>query len=215
MMDSRMMRSLGVVVVLVGSLAVSSEAQVKNGPPTKSPSQPFAEILAQIAMLNDKIDDIKIPPGPPATGLCEVPPVWGKKFPGNNRFVPVLDGEAYCDKETGLVWEASPKAIKLTWESSRRGCTSRKVGGRKGWRLPSVHEFASLLDPSQNNPALPIGHPFKNVQSDQSYWSATTDGEFSQRAWMLSFNVGDVFTPNKTATVFAWCARGGMNADVY
>ena len=39
------------------------------------------------------------------------------------------------------------------------------VGGTKGWRLPSVAELASLVDPANSNPALPTGHPFSNVQS--------------------------------------------------
>src|SRR5437773_10715904 len=75
-------------------------------------------------------------------------------------------GAAVLDRETGLVWERSPLTTTHDWPAARTACThSRTVGGRKGWRLPSVHELASLVDPnnvdpSMLTPALSPGHPF-------------------------------------------------------
>src|SRR5205807_1369275 len=73
-------------------------------------------------------------------------------------------GAAVLDRETGLVWEQSP-ANSHTWQNARYQCTNLTTGGRKGWRLPSVHELASLIDPNQSSPTLPPGHPFQQVQS--------------------------------------------------
>jgi hypothetical protein len=102
------------------------------------------------------------------------------------------------------------------WNTARFHCTRRTTGGRKGWRLPSMPELASLIDPSVPlpGPTLPPGHPFTNVQS-ASYWSATTNAEDPTDAWGVIFFVGDVLSGSKASSIHAWCVRGGNNADRY
>lgn len=145
-------------------------------------------------------------------------PGWYKKFNGHGRFVVLsrFNREAVLDKETGLVWEQSPLTTTHMWNLARRECTSRTVGGRKGWRLPGVHELASLVDPGNpgGNPDLPAGHPFSNVQSD-IYWSASRTADSSIGAWAVIFAAGNVVSFIKTGSAHVWCVRGGMNADQY
>jgi hypothetical protein len=89
------------------------------------------------------------------------------------------------------------------------------VGGTKGWRLPSVVALASLVDPTQSNPALPTGHPFSYFQST-FYWSATTLAVDLPAAWVVSFLNGVVGNGiNKNNPGLAWCVRGPMNTDQY
>lgn len=138
-------------------------------------------------------------------------------LPAAERFVLLFGGDAALDRETGLVWEKSPQATPSSWNQARFDCTAKTTGGRKGWRPPSVHELASLVDPSvaAPGPTLPPGHPFTNVQS-ALYWSATTSAENPNSAWAVYFNTADVFRIGKPASVArAWCVRGGMNADAY
>ncbi|OQW34311.1 MAG: hypothetical protein A4E19_02295 [Nitrospira sp. SG-bin1] len=76
---------------------------------------------------------------------------WDDKIPNANQRFKVLTGfggAAVLDKETQLVWEKSPATSVHNWLTARIQCTGRTTGGRKGWRLPSVHEQASLIDPS-------------------------------------------------------------------
>ena len=97
-------------------------------------------------------------------------PSWDQGLPVAERFVRVLPtaatpaGEAVLDKNTGLVWEQSPLTTTHTWSLARFQCTGRTVGDQRGWWLPSVHELASLLDPTNpgGNPDLPDGHPFES-----------------------------------------------------
>ena len=155
------------------------------------------------------------PPGPPAPTmktLDQIPPTWDQLLSVAERFQTVMGGVAILDKETGLVWEKSPDAVTRSWNDARTYCVRKTLGGRLGWRLPTVSELASLLDPSQTDPALPSGHPFLNIQS--GYWSASTDAGDGNSAWDLFLRPGIfIGTNGKTAPFVAWCVRGPSNAD--
>ena len=153
-----------------------------------------------------------------------LPPTWDKTLPADNpggacpnnssRFTCVMNGFAVRDNETGLVWEQSPSTSFFTWFDAHIHCNNLTVGNRKGWRLPTVHELASLVDIGQTNPALPAGHPFSNVFLSGN-WSATTCGIcVDSRAWQVSFGGGGVSTPGlKSGATSVWCARGGQGVD--
>jgi len=147
-----------------------------------------------------------------------VPPNWDKALPATQRFVVLaaFNNDAIRDNNTGLVWEKSPRTATATWNGARFTCINKNVGGQKGWRLPSIPDLASLIDPSvaPPGPTLPSGHPFHNVQS-AGYWSATTSAEDSSDAWFVYFGIGFVDHDSKTHTGHAWCVRGGMSADTY
>jgi hypothetical protein len=71
-------------------------------------------------------------------------PEWSNKIGGAARFKLVLDNAAVLDKETNLVWERSPDTSGGNWTDAQSFCSTRSVGGRKGWRLPTIQELASL-----------------------------------------------------------------------
>jgi len=152
------------------------------------------------------------PPGPTMKKLDEIPPTWSKTLPTNKRFVLVLNDEAVLDKETGLVWakDAILGGTKTWWEAILY-CANLDLGGRKGWRLPTIEELASLLDVSQTNPALPIGYDsyFSNVESG-TYWSSTPEESgISPRAWMVDMTYGGVGYDGKDHYFCVWPVRGG------
>ena len=90
-------------------------------------------------------------------------------------------------------------------------CLLKEVGGRKGWRLPTVEELASLVDTTQSNPALPSGHPFANVQSS-FYWSSPTY-YVGSAVWGVWFSDGGVNVYDKSDNNYVWCVRGGHGYD--
>ena len=150
------------------------------------------------------------PPGPTMKTLDEIPPTWSQKLPAAQRFVLVLDGAGVLDKETGLVWEKSPDTTQRTWAPAVSYCYNKVVGGRKGWRLPTVAELASLVDTTQSNPALPSGHPFQNVQSDY-YWSSTVYAGDPGFAWLVTMSSGFVSSSSKSYfSYYVWAVRGGQ-----
>jgi hypothetical protein len=180
-----MMRKLRLVIPLLAiALSVATNATAQNGPYYATPSW-----------------DQKIQCDTSAT--CP-------------RFIVLANwnNEAVLDRETGLVWEKSPTG-SLDWEGAQNStCNIKAVGNRKGWRLPTTQELASLMDPSvlSPGPMLPAGHPFTGVQSSY-YWSATVSATGAGRAWAVSFGNGDVGTGNESNTFFVWCVRGGQGPD--
>lgn len=145
-------------------------------------------------------------------------PSWSKQINTANRFtvLKAFGGAAVLDNETGLVWEQSPSASTPTWLDAQIHCTILTVGNRKGWRLSTIQELASLVDPNAAGaPFLPAGHPFTNVQSSFNYyWSATTTARNTSLAWVVDFNTGIVGDVDKSNNHFAWCVRGGQGVDL-
>jgi len=159
------------------------------------------------------------PPGPPGSTmktLDQISPTWSQKIPGADRFELVLDGEAVLDKETGLVWEQDPWTATSVWADACNECYIKYVGGRGGWRLPTVEELASLVDVTQNSPALPVGHPFSSDVQSSGYWSSTTYVPVPAYAHYVSFYGGLVSNTDKNLNVHhVWCVRGGHGHNYY
>jgi hypothetical protein len=95
--------------------------------------------------------------------LSGVPPNCDKVLPAAQRFVVLaaFNNDAVRDNNTGLVWEKSPQTATATWNGARFTFINKNVGGQKGWRLPSIPDLASLIDPSVAlpGPTLPAGIP--------------------------------------------------------
>jgi len=146
-----------------------------------------------------------------ANGPYYATPSWDQTLPSGTRFIILSNfaSNAVLDRETGLVWERSPATTTNTWYNSLDACANLALGGRKGWRLPSVQELASLVDPSVTNPALPSGHPFLNVQS-AIYWAGAI--RVAAAPWVVNFSTGAVtFVSGTDGPHYAWCVRGGQN----
>ena len=155
------------------------------------------------------------PSGPPDSTmktLDEIPPTWSQILPASERFELVMGGEAVLDKETGLVWakDANLAGGTRDWWDAMNYCRNLNIADRKGWRLPTVEELASLFDTTQETPALPSGHPFVNVQSSSSYWSSTTYEYNYRYAWGVYIGDGFVYTLDKPDSYFVWPVRGGQ-----
>jgi hypothetical protein len=139
------------------------------------------------------------------------PPFWDNQINNSTRFKVLNDfnNAAVYDKETGLVWEQSPDNTG-NWLGALLLCYNKEVGARKGWRLPTIEELASLVNTSNSSPALPTGHPFTltSAQEDGFYWSATS--REVDTAFHLNFDFGVTPVSAKSNIFFVWCVRGGQ-----
>lgn len=126
---------------------------------------------------------------------------------------------AVLDRETGLVWERSPAEINYaqTWREAHSWCMDRVVGGRAGWRLPSIQELRSLVDPTEvasslGSNLLPPGSPFRHYPYIS--WSASTVAAETGQAWGMLFNSSALaLDKSNNFLANAWCVRGGAGID--
>jgi len=147
---------------------------------------------------------------------------WPKlRFTDNNN-------GSVTDNLTGLVWMQNANCrndvsrdVALTFAQTifdgYGGVPGEDCGLNDGsvagdWRLPNRFELESLLDLSQQDPALPIGHPFQNVQSSY-YWTSSYNSYFKNLGvgWAVSFSAGDA-EPRSWALEpsYVWVVRDGQ-----
>ena len=156
------------------------------------------------------------PPGPTMKTLNEIPPTWSQTFPtASDRFELVLHDEAVLDKETGLVWARNANLVGImpleNWYEAIEYCYNLEIGSRKGWRLPTIEELSSLVDPHSTDPALPPGFAsfFDNVSYGRRYWSSTTHVSFNDAAWCVNMESGYALAFNINSDGYVWPVRGG------
>jgi len=85
--------------------------------------------------------------------------------------------------------------------------------------MPTLPELQTLIQPSKQNPALPDGHPFTNVQFDAAvgfapfdfYWTTTSDPHptFTGFGLAVSFRTGELLSDSQTRSRNFWCVRSG------
>jgi Protein of unknown function (DUF1566) len=142
-------------------------------------------------------------------------PSWDQTLPVNTRFIVLanMGNEAVLDRETGLVWERVPRGPSSNWSDASGYCVNLSKGGRQGWRLPTIQELSSIIDPTRS-PSVPSGAPLLPFQS--FYWSATTKADDTSRAWFGLFSSGIVADEAKSrndGVFIPWCVRGGQGVD--
>jgi hypothetical protein len=142
------------------------------------------------------------------------------------RFIVLsnMNSDAVLDRETGLVWERSPDESIHRGDFGAEICTTRIAGNRQGWRLSTVQELRSLIDPSKTGPALPDGHPFSNLHFAFSppfmvdvYWTATEESlnpGFMYQVSLYGTFISISSPRNSAMNARVWCVRGGQGTPV-
>jgi len=152
-------------------------------------------------------------------------PSWDQQELAAQRFIVLQNWNnlAVLDRETGLVWERTPSTTPLpailppnvvSGNYAAGRCILLTLGGRAGWRVPTIQELESLVDTTQN-PMLPFGHPFNGISGP--YWTST---QFSGAALSgsiyavnfdngLGFGLGFTIAPPNSSDIKVWCVRSG------
>jgi hypothetical protein len=141
---------------------------------------------------------------------------WDQKIDKSQRFRVLKDfaSEAVLDQETQLVWQLTPGATVRFWGSAISSCFGARIGGRGGWRLPTMPELTSLIDPTQTHPPLPVGHPFDLSNLTGDVWSTNTVPGSDTANTQDVLNDGFLGGTSKTTSQLQnWCVRGGPGVE--
>jgi hypothetical protein len=126
------------------------------------------------------------------------------------RFEP--EGDTVLDRLTGLIWsmDANLTEFPVTWQEALNyiaGMNRERILGSTDWRLPNRRELRSLMSHQTKKPALPEGHPFRNVFPGW-YWTSTTAAINTAYAWYIHMEGARMFYGNKEQFFLLWPVRG-------
>ena len=150
-------------------------------PPTPQPTEKSG------AMIPLRHTPIKIasPKAPAAFGLD---PQWRPKTYIHNRLKAENPGILH-DEATGLSWQQSGSRYPCTWQDARAyvdKLNRKNWGGRNDWRLPTMAELLSLVQPPAQGRQLCLSSIFNPRQT--RLWSA--DRRSFTSAWYVELELG-------------------------
>lgn len=122
------------------------------------------------------------------------------------------DQDLVQDTSTGLVWprSANPLGYPVRWAEALATVADlnhARFLGHDDWRMPNRVELRSLIDHAQRQPALPAGHPFRDVFLGWC-WTSTTKAGQSAYAWNVHLEGGRMFYSRKDEFRLLWPVRG-------
>ncbi len=153
-----------------------------------------------------------------ANGPYYAVPSWDQTLPANTRFIILnnMQGQAFLDRETGLVWQRQfPDITKL---APSIVCNNAEIGGRHGWRLPSIQELTSLFEPAAPLKSLFVGFPQStpstNIFLQSSTYGADDDSFPYYVHWAIQIEGNDPLVIRTiyltgSGPTYPVCVRGG------
>jgi hypothetical protein len=115
---------------------------------------------------------------------------WNKHSYGfMNKFRVSKNGYLIFDSTSALLWQRSGSANDMTYKEAQVyvGALNReKFQEYDDWRLPTLEEVMTLIEPQKENEELHINGEFDKEQ--ESLW--TSDTESARRAWGVSLGDG-------------------------
>lgn len=131
----------------------------------------------------------------------------------SDRFIKIDDMQNYIikdssewimveDTHSNLIWEniaRNDSFNRLKWSDAIDYCRDLNLSGREGWRLPNRSELLSIIDYTQNTPAMDKDY-FKKTTEYGFIW---TSSSYSQsHAYYVSPNEGLLHYADKESGVY-------------
>jgi hypothetical protein len=131
---------------------------------------------------------------------------WNPEGRFANDWVDNGDG-SLSDRATGLMWQQGGSDKRMNYDEIPayiERVNKEGLVGHHDWRLPTLEEAASLLEPEERNKDLYIDPLFDPKQ--QLIW--TSDSKGSGVAWCVAFDVGRVLGYPRDFGGFVRLCRG-------
>ncbi|MCI0619320.1 DUF1566 domain-containing protein, partial [bacterium] len=106
-----------------------------------------------------------------------------------NDFTLLNDGKIVLDHATALRWQQSGSEKKMSHEEAQayvEQLNKTKWEGYNDWRLPTLEEAMSLIEPTKDKNDLYINPIFASEQR----WIWTADKKSAEAAWVVHFGRG-------------------------
>lgn len=134
---------------------------------------------------------------------------WNPEGDVNNAFqTSSLDyDDVVVDWATGLMWQQAGSSYRMAWDEARAwiaDLNERGYAGYDDWRLPTVEEIASLIEPAAGDEGLYIDASFDPEQVE--CWTADTDAE-SGDPWHVRFQKGHIRSFSRDPMFFVRLVR--------
>ncbi len=124
----------------------------------------------------------------------------------NNQYEVVIRQETklVVDRTTNLTWQQDGSENFMNFEQADayiRKLNTEKYAGFNDWRLPTLEEAMSLMEPKQKHGNLYIDPIFEKTQT----WIWTADKESASRAWVVGFYLG--YCDYHRVEIINYCVR--------
>lgn len=109
-----------------------------------------------------------------------------------NDFLIQKNGQVVFDRNSGLMWQQSGSTNYINYENAQKyidQLNRERFAGYSDWRLPTLEEAMSLMEPEKKNGELFIDPLFDKTQR----WIWTADRNSASVAWYVYFNNGGCF----------------------
>ena len=107
----------------------------------------------------------------------------------HNKFEEQEDGEVIYDHASGLMWQKSGSYKCMDYDKAKAyvdQLNHNRFAGYDNWRLPTLEEAMSLMEPTENNDRLYINSVFDKNQA----WIWTSDLYNVWSGWVVDFSSG-------------------------
>ncbi len=136
-----------------------------------------------------------------ATVVISVAPAAALAPPG--RYV--VDVAVTTDTVTGLMWQQTPASMSYDQAGAVAYCEGLALDGHDDWRLPSLHELLSIVDPTRGGPTID-SRGFPSTPS-ANYWTRTPYAPVAGIGWAVSFSSGASLPRATSITERVRCVR--------
>jgi uncharacterized protein DUF1566 len=109
------------------------------------------------------------------------------------------------DNGTGLVWQQNASTALLVQADAATYCAGLNLGGYTDWRLPTIVELVSIVDPTEFNSAISSTY-FPNTLSS-FFWTTTPDASEAGNVWTVTFDIGSVTSAGVIESGYGRCVR--------
>ena len=140
---------------------------------------------------------------PPEAGVVLKKPVSEPKTLIAGRYEMSVDGTEVLDHQTGLIWQ---RAIAENLTFDQASDYAERMWHKTGltWRVPTKDELATLVDDSRHDPAS----GFPDMPSE-AFWSSSPCVGYTNYAWVVGFDNGNVNYGNRGNYYAVRLVRGG------